>query len=68
MNDLSCTFLNLNHQEEIIQCGRIGFSKDERFKKSFYRYLIYPHLPHREKTNIAIALKKQNGHKQRPLA
>lgn len=46
--------------EEIIQCGRIGLStKDENFKGSLYRYLIYPKLPYKEKTQIAELLYKK---------
>lgn len=41
-------------EKEIIQCGRIGLSaKDEKFEDSLYRYLIFPKLPHKEKTKIA---------------
>ena len=49
-------------QDEIIQSTRIGLApKDETFHKSLYRYLIYPHLPHKEKTKIALALKEKWG-------
>jgi len=48
--------------EEIIQCGRIGLSaKDEKYKNAPYRYLIYPKLKHKEKTQIALALKDKWG-------
>ncbi len=48
--------------ENIVQCGRIGLSpKDPTFHKSQYRYLIHPHLPHKEKTNIALALMEKWG-------
>lgn len=49
-------------QDEIIRCTRIGLSpKDETFHKSLYRYLIYPKLRHKEKTNIAESLASQWG-------
>lgn len=55
-------------QDEIVQCTRIGLSaKDETFRKSLYRYLIYPHLPHKEKTNIAHALKEKWGSSKESL-
>ncbi|WP_207494897.1 DNA-3-methyladenine glycosylase [Aridibaculum aurantiacum] len=47
-------------EEEIIQCGRIGLSaKDEQYRDSLYRYLIHPHLPHKEKTKMAELLYKK---------
>lgn len=49
-------------QEDVIRCARIGLSeKDEAFHKALYRYLIYPHLPHKEKMKIAESLASQWG-------
>ncbi len=37
------------------------FANDEKYCKSLYRYLIYPNLLHKGKTNIAEVLKDKWG-------
>lgn len=53
-------------EKNIVQSYRIGLPKKEgedyKYREAQYRYLIHPHLAHKEKTNIALALKERLGH------
>ncbi len=59
--------LEVIEQKDIIQCRRIGLSGEKEHKDSLYRYLIFPHLPHREKTKIAELLLQKRGKSKETL-